>query len=199
MAKIQAFVKKKKNKLGKKESWYIFFIVLLSLLLITSLSLLWSNSLYKSTVAMLGQKTLGDTIKLELEDKGSFSQALTFQGSILQNFPIHQEGYLKVKEDQPDCVARVKIFIYNSIQEEPVLLTGTLTTDWTSADDGYYYYKYVLTENLAFKFLHSITSPGDEFDLHSTEIYNIVVTIETLPYSSDFELIWGTTFLEEIT
>lgn len=198
MKKIKAFVKKKKTKLSKKENWYIFFIVLLALLLVFSVYLFLSNSLYKSTLVMPGQKTLGDTIKLEIEDKGSFSQALTFQGSTLQSFPIRQEGHLKVKDKQSNFVARVKMYIYNSLQEEPVLIKGTLTTDWTPADDGYYYYKYVLTENLAFKFLHSITMPGDEFDLHSTEFYNIIITIETLPLESDFEEIWGMSFLEEL-
>lgn len=198
MIKVQAFVKRKKNKLSKRESWYIFFITLLFLLLIASVYLLYTNGLYKSTLVQVGQKTLGDAIKLEIEDKGSFSQVLVFQGSTLQNFPIRQEGYLKIKSNQSDCVARVKIYIYNSLQEEPALLKGILTTDWISVDDGYYYYKYVLTENLAFKFLHSIIMPGDEFDLHSTEIYNMIITIETLPYESNFEEIWGTTFLEEL-
>lgn len=198
MGKIQAFVKKEKIKLGKREAWYIFFIVLLSLLLLLSMFLLYSNSLYKSTIAMQGQQTLGDTIKLELEDKGSFSQVLAFQGSTLPSFPIRQEGFLKVKENQSNCVARAKMFIYNTNHEEPALLSGTFTTDWIKADDGYYYYKYVLTENVAFKFLHSITMPGDEFDLNSTQLYSIIVTIETLPIDSNFEQIWGTTFLENI-
>jgi len=198
MKKIKAFVKKEKPKLSKKESWYIFFIILLSLLLILSVYIFLSNGLYRSTLVMPGQKTLGDAIKLELEDTGSFSKVLTFQGSTLQNFPINQEGYLKVKDNQSNCVARVKMYIFNSLQEEPVLIKGTLTTDWTPADDGHYYYKYILTENLAFKFLHSITMPGDEFDLHSTDFYNIIITIETLPFESDFETIWGISFLEEI-
>lgn len=198
MGKIQAFVKKEKIKLGKREAWYIFFIVLLSLLLLLSMFLLYSNSLYKSTIAMQGQQTLGDTIKLELEDKGSFSQVLAFQGSTLPSFPIRQEGFLKVKENQSNCVARAKMFIYNTNHEEPALLSGTFTTDWIKADDGYYYYKYVLTENVAFKFLHSIIMPGDEFDLNSTQLYSIIVTIETLPIDSNFEQIWGTTFLENI-
>lgn len=198
MGKVKAFVNKKGKKLSKKDNWYIFFIVLLSLLLALGGFLLFSNSLYKSTLAKVGQKTLGDTIKLEIEDRGSFSQVLFFQGSTLQNFPIRQEGYLKVKNNQSDCVARLKMYIFNSLQEEPEIIKGTLTSDWMSADDGYYYYKYALTENLTFKFLHSIMMPGEEFDLHSTEFYNIVITIETLPFESDFEQIWETTFLEEI-
>ncbi|MDD2445523.1 MAG: hypothetical protein PHX09_01785 [Clostridia bacterium] len=198
MGNIKAFVKsnKSKKKKSKKESWFIFVIIMLSGLLAFSVFLVYSNVFYKSNFEKIGQKMLGETIKLYVEDRGSFSQALSFQGSTLPNFDIRQEGYLYVKDNQENCVARVKMFVYNSLNEEPSLLNGVLTTDWVLGEDNYYYYKYVLTESVSFKFLHSIKMPSDEFNLHSSEFYSIVVSVETLPYTSDFEGIWNTIFLE---
>lgn len=189
MEKIKAFAKSNKSKkLSKRDCWFIFVIVMLSILLALSVFLFYSNAYYKSNFERIGPKMLGDTIKLYVEDQGSFSQALTFQGSTLPDFDIKQEGYLYVKDNQDDFVARVKIFMYNHDEyEQPVLLNGVLTTDWVLGEDNYYYYKYVLSQSVSFKFLHSIKMPSDELNLNYSKIYNIIVTIETLPYTSNFE------------
>ena len=195
MTKIKAFVKKEK-KMSVKDRWYIFVIVMLFLLLIVGVFFIYSNLLYKTNVDNVGQKVLGDTVYLEIDSCGSSSQALSFYGSILPNISIRQEGYFKVKDEQPSLVARAKLFIYNN-NEDAVLINGTFTSDWIRGDDGYYYYKYVLDKNLTSKFLHAIIVSEDKIDLHSSEQYDLIVTIETLPYESDFVGIWGLSFLDE--
>ncbi|MDD2227423.1 MAG: hypothetical protein PHH71_02460 [Clostridia bacterium] len=195
MTEIKAFVKKEK-RLSVKDRWYIFVIIMLFLLLLLSSYLVYSNALYKTNIDDIGQKVLGDTVYLEIDSCGSFSQALSFYGSVLPNISIRQEGYFKVKDEQPSFVARAKLFVYNN-NEDAVSVDGTLTSEWIKGDDGYYYYQYTLNENLTSKFLHAVIMPNDGIELHSSEQYDLIVSIETLPYESDFVGIWGFSFLDE--
>ena len=192
MEKFKAF-ERKKIKLSKRDSWYIFFIVILSVLLVITSFLLYSNSFYKSRFNNLGQVELGTPVMLYLENSGAFVQVVSFAGTILPDMNITQQCSLQIGANSIPLVARAKVVINKDAYSQYEEIEGTFTSDFVKNNaDGFYYCNSVLNPNLVVKFLQSIKIPGDKFDINSQEIYNFVVLVETLPYDSDYTTIWQT-------
>jgi len=190
MGKIKAFGKSKNKKRSPKESWYIFFITILSIFSVILLSIFLSNPFSQAPLINLGQKMLGDNINIRIEDSGSFSQTVSFYGSLLPEFEMPQNAYLTLLADQEDCKARAKVFMYDS-SGRLINLSVQFTSDWEMNEDGYYYYNSTLTPSLVLKFLQSIVMPSSEVGIYSCNLYNIIITVETLPVVSDYLTLWG--------
>ena len=191
MGKYVAF-EKKKHHLTKKDGWFIFAIVILSLLLIVSAYLLYTNAIYKTRIESVGQITIGTPVKIQIDGVGSFSQAVSFYGAGLPDTPVEQVGYLSVQDDAPNLVLRAKVFIHESETSPAEPLLATFTTDFEkNEDDGFYYYKNVLRSNVVLKFLQEVRLPDAQMDLISTELYDFIITLETLPEEVDYLSIWN--------
>lgn len=188
MGNIKAF-ERKKRKISTKESWYIFSIVMLAVAFLISITMYLRNPFAQNTTVNVNQIMLGESLNVVVEDSGSFSQTIGFYGSLLPNFIIPQDGFLTLKNNQQTCKARVKIFMYDD-QNSILNITANLTSDWEANPDGYYYYTGEISPELIVKFLRSVEVPGIEYNLSSSQIYNFIVTIETLPTTADYETIW---------
>ncbi|MDD4816072.1 MAG: hypothetical protein PHQ62_02935 [Clostridia bacterium] len=188
MAKIQAFVKKNKKKISTKESWYIFFVVSLSVALIILILLFLYNPL-SPTYPTINQRMIGTPVNVTVEDSGAFSETVLFFGSLLPDFEIPQDATLTLKANQQNCRARIKIFMFND-QNQIINLSANFTSSWEPNADGYYYYIEEITPDLVLKFLNSIQVPSVEQNLCSSSIYNFIITIETLPVTADYLTLW---------
>ena len=191
MGKYVAF-EKKKHHLTKKDGWFIFAIVILSALLLVSGYLLYTNAIYKTRIESIGQITIGTPVKIQIDGVGSFSQAVSFYGASLPDMPVEQQGFLSVQDNVMDLVLRAKVFIHETDESPAEEMFATFTTDFVKNEtDGFYYYKNVLKSNVVLKFMQEIRLPDAQMDLISTQLYDFIITLETLPANSDYLSIWN--------
>lgn len=183
---------KKKNIAKQKESWYIFSICILSILLVGSLYLFFDNPYLNNIPASTGIKPLGEIVNLSVEDNGSASETVYFYGSVLPNFVVQQEVNVILKSNQQNAKARAKIFLFND-ENKVINIEAESTQDWVRGEDNYYYYQSTLTPNSISKVFKGIKIPDIDCNLSSSNIYNIIITVETLPENTDYESIWKLT------
>lgn len=173
----------------QKEGWYIFFVVLLSVLFLASIGLFLKNPLVPNAPEHTGLKPLGTDMQLTITDNGSISQTLYFYGSFLPNFGVNQLASVSLKPTERDAKLRAKAFLYDEYNNLVSIPLET-TTEWAKKNDGYYYYNDTLTPNLTVQFIKKISTPTEDAKLSSNNIYLIIITFETLPADSNFESIW---------
>lgn len=181
---------KRKTKTKVKESWYMFTIVVLSALLVLSLWLFLQNPFITNKPASSGLIPLGTQINLNVESNGSSTQALFFNGSLLPNFSVKQDVNITLKSTEKPCVVRAKVFMYNE-QNQLLPINATAAGIWQKNADGYYYCQETLTPNLVLDFLQEVEIPGEEYSLSAENVYALLVSVETLPLSSDYLTIWN--------
>ena len=173
----------------QKEGWYIFFVVFLLLLFLTSIGLFLKNPLLPSTPKSTGLTPLGTDIQLSIADNGSATQTLYFYGSYLPNSGVNQLVGVSLKPTETEAKLRAKAFMYDEYNKLVDLNIET-TTEWQKGDDNYYYYTGTLVPNLNVQFTKKIQTPLEDAKLSSNNIYLIIITFETLPVNSPFEEIW---------
>lgn len=186
MKEVKAF-KKNNIKISTKESWYIFFIVLL-ILTIAFLSFIYFNNPYiphssKNSISA----EIGTDITIDITDCGGFSKTLTLNGMLMPEFDIEQNVFLRLNASSQNCKARAKVFMFDN-NGKYVSLNSTFTSDWLSNEDGYYYYNGIISPSLVLKFVKSIQTPN--ITLYSGNQYLVYITLETLPQSSNPDNIW---------
>lgn len=187
---------KNEKKLSAKERWFVFTIVVLSVLLLISFYLIYTKTLYRSHIENIGQITVGQPAKIYVDGAGSFSQAFSFYGSMLPEISINQDVSVVANRGSGNLVMRLKVFASGKEQGKIIHLGAGIVSDFVQQGE-YFYYNNILTENVALKVMQSVVFPN-EIDLISSQLYDFVVTIETLPVDCDFLNIWNVEqFLEE--
>lgn len=180
---------KKNNQKLQKEGWYLFSIVSLAIMLIASLFLFLQNPFTTNLPTSSGLKPLGEMVNIVVSDNGSNSQSLYFYGSLLPEFDITQDTSITLKANQEECRVRAKVFMFD---EDGMLmpLVATSASDWIYNADGYFYLDQNLTPSLTVKFLKTIQTPPHTAGLNSSNIYSVIISIETLPITSNYNTIW---------
>ena len=178
----------KKN--AAKESWYIFSIVMLSVLLILSLYLFLQNPFITNAPVTSGLTSLGTPINLQLESVGTGARSLFFHGSVLPDSKVLQDVKITLKANQPATVARGKVVLFDEFGAI-VPITVFTASNWTQNQDGYFYCQEQLSANLVLDFLTAVQIPSAEYGLNPSNIYAMMIIVETLPASSNFQELWG--------
>ena len=178
----------KKSKIPAKESWYIFTICTMSLVLIVLGVLFFQNPFLTNNPEVSGLSYLGQDAIITVEDNGSGSQSFYFYGSVLPNMKIDQNVSVTLKPTATDCAVRAKV--YYIFENQALPLNIITTSDWQKNNDGYYYLNQNLVPNLTTKFLQGIITPSAEVGLNSANIYSYIVSFETLPTTTEYEKIW---------
>ena len=183
------FMEKKKTKVSVKESWYIFAVVALSALLLLSLWLFLQNPFITNKPTTSGLIPLGTPTNISVEDNGSSTQALFFYGSLLPNFLVPQDVNITLKSAESPCAVRAKVFMFNE-QNQVLPVNAQVATNWQQSPDGYFYCAENLTPNLVLDFLQAVEIPGKEASLNAENVYALLVSVETLPLTTDFNAVW---------
>lgn len=182
------FDKKNKKKITQKESWYIFSIVVLSLVLIVLMVVFWQNPFLTNQPTKEGLMPIGENVNVLVEENGSNSIVQYFYGASLPSSKINEEIFVTLKSAQEDCSVRAKVFTY--VNNKLVEINVLATNDWKKLQDGYYYLNQNLTQNLRIKFATEIVLPDESVGINSSNSYPLIITFETLPISCNYENIW---------
>lgn len=191
MNKLAGFVKNifmTRSKAKLKESWYIFSIVMLSVLLLLSLWLFLQNPFITNKPTSAGLAPVGTPINISVEDNGSETQVLYFNGSLLPNFKVNQDVNITLKATENLCAVRAKVFVLNENQALPLNLT--VASQWQKMSDGYYYCQETLSPNLVIDFMQAFEVPDADYSLNAENVYPILFSVETLPVAFDYQSIW---------
>ena len=178
-----------KSKKDVRESWYIFTIVMLSILLGLSLYLFLQNPFVTNKPRQSGLIQLGTPINIKVDAVGASAKTVFFEGSILPNSVVQQDVKITLNPAQENAALRAKVFMFDEFVKL-IPLEITTTSNWEKGGDGYYYCQEVLSANLVLDFAKELQIPSSEKGLNSANTYSIIYIIETLPVGSNFEEIW---------
>ncbi|MBR2053020.1 MAG: hypothetical protein IJ959_02570 [Clostridia bacterium] len=179
----------KSKKIGVRESWYIFSIVMLSVLLMLSLYLFLQNPFVTNQPDRPGLPPVGTPLNISVDAAGSNAQSVFFHGSVLPQTFVPQEVKIILKPNQENAVARAKAVMFNEFGKQ-IPLALTTSSNWAAGNDGYYYCQEVLSANLMVDFVKELQMPAEKEGLNSANVYSIIFSIETLPQNANFEEIW---------
>ena len=175
-------------KVGKRDSIYIFFIVLLSALLVGLFFLSISGWFYRDNKPAETSLIVGNSSVIYLQGTQSSAMSFNFDGAYLGGEKIKQN--ISVKNDsQKDLYLRAKLTIFSGKNDDPQIEINALS-NWTKMNDGYYYFDgYV--ESLNTVGLLSSFQIASGAQLVSSSNYILVITVEGLSTEFDRTLVWG--------
>lgn len=178
-----------KSKKSVRESWFVFTIIMLSILLALSLYLFLQNPFVTNRPAHSGIIPLGTPLNIKINAVGATTQSVYFKGSVLPNSVVGQEVKITLNAAQENAVARAKAFMFDEFAKY-IPIEITTASNWVAGDDGYYYCQEVLSANLVLDFAKDVQIPPADEKLSSANSYLIHFIIETLPQTANFEEIW---------
>lgn len=178
---IKAFPKRN-EKLSTKTKWFIFVIVVLSVLLLIESAFLLTEYL-KQRVSIPGNIPLGTEVTVNLNSEGAFATAITYDGSNIPGASVKQVIKMSLPLESETAVVRAKVFTCDeggNISEVPVTVASEV---WLKQGE-YYYYNDILSAGVTTNFSQSITLPTSEDFFNAEKYYEIIVVFETLLYNS---------------
>ncbi|MBR5226992.1 MAG: hypothetical protein IKV69_02825 [Clostridia bacterium] len=162
---------------------------MLSALLLLSLFLFLQNPFITNKPASSGLVSVGTPINISVAGNGSESQVLYLEGALLPNFSVVQDINITLKPTESPCAVRARVYALNE-QNQVLPLNLTVASQWQIGGDGYCYCQETLSPNLVIDFLQGFEVPDAQYGLNAESVYPIVVSIETLPLSCDYQKIW---------
>ena len=181
MEEIKAFPKKQ-SKLTTQTKWFIFVIIILSVLLLIASIFLFTD-FFKQRVTIPGNIPLGTQITVNLNSQGAFATSITYDGSNIPGAKIKQLVKIALPLNSQDAVVRARVFTCDeggNVTEVEVTVADEV---WLK-QGNYYYYNDILTAGVTTNFSQSITLPTDEDFFNAEKYYEIIVVFETLLYNS---------------
>ncbi len=169
----------------KREIGFLFAIIVLTILLITSV-ILGVTGYFSSATYLISNSELkvGDNISVGVRENQTSVLSLTFDGSYLPGETIPQIIQINSEDMNSNLKVRVKAEVFGSSSN----FDFVTTSHFEKAEDGYYYYDETLQGGNKITFCNYITNP-EEGDLISNEKYILTIVVETL--DSDYaETIW---------
>jgi hypothetical protein len=175
-------------KTNRKESIYIFFIGVLSVIVAGLAILVFSGWIYRENRPVGTSLILGNSNVLNLNGTMSESIAFNFDGSFLKGEEIKQNISIK-NNSEKNLYLRGKIAIFDGNNENTDihLMTGN---NWTKMVDGYYYFDGFIESFNTIGFISSFVVSGEK-QLSSSSNYIMIITIESLSTDFDRTLVWG--------
>lgn len=181
MEEIKAFPKKQ-SKLTTQTKWFIFVIIILSVLLLIASIFLFTD-FFKQRVTIPGNIPLGTQITVNLNSQGAYATSITYDGSNIPGAKIKQLVKIALPLNSQDTVVRARVFTCDeggNVTEVEVTVADEV---WLK-QGNYYYYNDILTAGVTTNFSQSITLPTDEDFFNAEKYYEIIVVFETLLYNS---------------
>ena len=181
MEEIKAFPKKQ-SKLTTQTKWFIFVIIILSVLLLIASIFLFTD-FFKQRVTIPGNIPLGTQITVNLNSQGAYAASITYDGSNIPGAKIKQLVKIALPLNSQDTVVRARVFTCDeggNVTEVEVTVADEV---WLK-QGNYYYYNDILTAGVTTNFSQSITLPTDEDFFNAEKYYEIIVVFETLLYNS---------------
>lgn len=172
------------KKITTKESWYIFFIVMLGIAVVGLLGFIIKNPFTSNIPSSVGLTPLGKPQNILVDSSSSNSVDMFFYGSILPGESVKQDINITLKGTASDSAVRGKIFMYDGTGKQ-IFLNAEVANMWTKSDDGYFYCSEILTPNLTLDFVESVEIPSKNAEILSANIYTIICTVETFSPSSE--------------
>lgn len=172
----------------KKNSIYVFFIALLSVLLAGSVVLGLLGAYNKDIDDAPTSLKIGQSAVITLNGTGSQVLSYNFDGAFLAGEFLKQNISVK-NNSEKDLFLRAKLNVFTGDGDDPVLNMQT-NEIWKKQDDGYYLYEGNIsslnTVALASGF---IISP--EKQMKSDNSYILVITVEGVSTEFDRMAVWG--------
>ena len=181
MEEIKAFPKKQ-SKLTTQTKWFIFVIIILSVLLLIASIFLFTD-FFKQRVTIPGNIPLGTQVTVNLNSQGAYATSITYDGSNIPGAKIKQLVKIALPLNSQDAVVRARVFTCDeggNVTEVEVTVADEV---WLK-QGNYYYYNDILTAGVTTNFSQSITLTTDEDFFNAEKYYEIIVVFETLLYNS---------------
>ena len=181
MEEIEAFPKKQ-SKLTTQTKWFIFVIIILSVLLLIASIFLFTD-FFKQRVTIPGNIPLGTQVTVNLNSQGAYATSITYDGSNIPGAKIKQLVKIALPLNSQDAVVRARVFTCDeggNVTEVEVTVADEV---WLK-QGNYYYYNDILTAGVTTNFSQSITLPTDEDFFNAEKYYEIIIVFETLLYNS---------------
>lgn len=181
MEEIKAFPKKQ-SKLTTQTKWFIFVIIILSVLLLIASIFLFTD-FFKQRVTIPGNIPLGTQVTVNLNSQGAYATSITYDGSNIPGAKIKQLVKIALPLNSQDAVVRARVFTCDeggNVTEVEVTVADEV---WLK-QGNYYYYNDILTAGVTTNFSQSITLPTDEDFFNAEKYYEIIIVFETLLYNS---------------
>lgn len=172
----------------KKESMYIFFIVLLSVLLVGLFVLTTTGVFYKSREGSSSSFKVGESAVISVEKTEAKVLSFEFDGSFLSGEELKQNISIK-NEGEKDLFVRAKITIFTGDNNDPNISLKS-GEDWVVADGGEYLYEGFIPSLNTIGFCSGIEI-GEETVLKSSNTYILTICVESLSTEFDRMAIWG--------
>ena len=181
MEEIKAFPKKQ-SKLTTQTKWFIFVIIILSVLLLIASIFLFTD-FFKQRVTIPGNIPLGTQITVNLNSQGAYATSITYDDSNIPGAKIKQLVKIALPLNSQDAVVRARVFTCDeggNVTEVEVTVADEV---WLK-QGNYYYYNDILTAGVTTNFSQSITLPTDEDFFNAEKYYEIIIVFVTLLYNS---------------
>lgn len=180
---------KKRPKVSVKESWYIFSIIMLSIIILLLVYLFLQNPFVTSLSNNTFLTPIGTPINAQITDSASKSFVFELNGAVLPDFNLKQDVNIMLSPESENAAVRAKVFLVDQFAKS-IPLEAKTASNWFLKPDGYHYCQDPLSPSLSLDFLESITTPKTTENIALQKSYAVVVTFETLPLSSDYKNIW---------
>lgn len=171
-------VSSKKNKTASTVA-----IVTLSILLGLSLVLGLTAAFFTANQTATGNITLGNPVNINITQGGATVETLTFSGSAMPGTSYTQAIGVSVPADTSDCVLRAKLSLTNTGGASETI-TATTADNWTSGEDGYYYYNGKATANESINFCSAITVPKTLTNADANKVFTVSFQVEAIQFAN---------------
>lgn len=179
----------KHQKISVKESWYIFSIIMLSIIILLLVYLFLQNPFVTNVSKASFLMPIGTAVNVQITENASQNCVFEMNGAVLPDFSLKQDVNIMLSSTSENAVVRAKVFLIDQFGKI-FPLTAKTASNWVFNSDGYYYCQDYLTPSLSLDFLESIATPKTTENIPEQRSYVVVVSFETLPVTSDYQNIW---------
>ena len=181
-----------KEKTKSRVSGSTIAIIILSILLIAALSVGIALAYFTANANVAGNITLGNPVTISITQGGASATSLTFSNNALPGDEFTQSIGVLAPAQMTEALMRAKLTISNT-EGATTNVAAQTTDDWTTAEDGYYYYNGTVSANNAIDFVTSITVPTSLTNEDANKVFTIDVIVETIQQQNNAaNAVWTT-------
>lgn len=160
-----------------------FAIIALSLLLIASIILGVTGAFFTGNATVEGTITLGDPVTIGITQGGASASSLTFSGVAMPGTIYDQVIGISQPAATSDSVVRAKLTL-NNPESASVNVEATTAENWSTAEDGYYYYQGVVKAGDAIDFVTAIKVPTSLTNDDANKAYSVNIVVEAIQFAN---------------
>ncbi len=182
------FVKNIYMEQKRQNKIYIFFIILLSSLLVGSIVLgvlgIYDGDFDNTSTNL----QLGATATIQIDGVGSHVLSYNLDGAFIAGDVLKQKILIK-NNTEKDMFLRAKLNIFTGNGDDPILNMQT-TEEWTKQSDGYFIYNDKIASLNTVALMNGLEI-GEKKQMKSEKSYIIVISVEAISVDFDRTQIWG--------